>query len=50
MTQDPPLPADGLLREGSGPVLGVAADIGTTTLAVYLYDLRTGKRIAAAEK
>jgi uncharacterized 2Fe-2S/4Fe-4S cluster protein (DUF4445 family) len=47
-TQDLPLPADGLLREGSGPALGVAADIGTTTLAVYLYDLRTGKRIAAA--
>jgi len=47
-TEDLPLPADALPREESGPAFGVAADIGTTTIAAYLYDLRTGKRIAAA--
>ena len=30
------------------PVLGLAVDIGTTTLAAYLYDLMTGEKIAAA--
>lgn len=32
-----PLPA--------GPAFGVAADIGTTTVVVYLFDLRNGKRL-----
>ncbi len=27
--------------------LGLAVDIGTTTLAAYLYDLETGQRLAA---
>jgi len=30
------------------PLLGAAVDIGTTTLAVYLYDLETGRRIGTA--
>ena len=33
--------------DGPDP-LGVAVDIGTTTLAAYLYDLGTGKRLASA--
>lgn len=30
------------------PLLGVAVDVGTTTLAVYLYDLESGRRIGTA--
>lgn len=32
----------------TGRLLGLAADIGTTTVAGYLYDLITGKRLAVA--
>jgi len=41
-----------VLTRGAGDIipcgdgLGIAVDIGTTTVAVYLYDLTTGKRIA----
>ena len=31
-----------------GKKLGLAVDIGTTTVAAYLYDLKTGRRLAAA--
>jgi len=31
-------------------VLGVAIDIGTTTLAAYLYDLQSGERLASAAR
>ncbi len=30
------------------PLLGAAVDVGTTTLAVYLYDLETGRRLGTA--
>ena len=30
------------------PLLGAAVDVGTTTLAVYLYDLETGRRVGTA--
>ena len=36
------------LREDAGKLLGMAADIGTTTLAAYLYHLESGQRLAAA--
>ena len=37
---------DALTLPGGGEGLGLAADIGTTTVAVYLYDLATGRCIA----
>jgi len=38
---------DGIpLAESDGPVHGLAMDIGTTTVALRLYDLEEGKRIA----
>jgi len=40
----PSFPLDDL----SGPALGVACDIGTTTVAAHLLDLRTGMRLAAS--
>jgi uncharacterized 2Fe-2S/4Fe-4S cluster protein (DUF4445 family) len=38
--------AEGLESGGAG--LGIAVDIGTTTVAVFLYDLETGKRLQVA--
>jgi uncharacterized 2Fe-2S/4Fe-4S cluster protein (DUF4445 family) len=37
-----------LVRGGNGPVLGVALDVGTTTVAVYLCDLGNGKVLASS--
>ncbi len=34
--------------DGQEKILGVAIDIGTTTLAAYLYDLSNGRRLASA--
>ncbi len=36
------------VRSGEGVVLGAAIDVGTTTLAVYLYDLVTGRRLGSS--
>ena len=36
--------------EGSGAPLGVAVDIGTTTLAAYLMDLESGTELAVASR
>lgn len=36
----------GVIMQGSDAALGAAVDIGTTTLAAALYDLRSGKRLA----
>jgi len=36
------------VRSGEGVVLGAAIDVGTTTLAVYLYDLMTGRRVGSS--
>jgi uncharacterized 2Fe-2S/4Fe-4S cluster protein (DUF4445 family) len=35
-----------MISESEGPIHGIAVDIGTTTVALRLYDLETGKRIA----
>lgn len=47
-TQELCLPVGEARSEWDGPAYGVAADIGTTTVAVYLFDLRTGCRRAHA--
>lgn len=36
------------LDDRGGPAFGVACDIGTTTVAAYLLDLRTGRRVATS--
>lgn len=36
------------VRPAEGPLLGAALDVGTTTLALYLCDLSTGKLLASA--
>jgi uncharacterized 2Fe-2S/4Fe-4S cluster protein (DUF4445 family) len=39
---------DALPYASDGDLLGLAVDIGTTTVAAALYDLRTGRRLATA--
>jgi len=37
-----------VLKEVKGTIHGLAIDVGTTTLAVYLFDLQTGRRLGVA--
>ncbi len=42
-----PLPLPDLLKDQEGPFYMVAVDIGTTTLAAYLLDRKTGKELCS---
>jgi len=46
LTLDPPPGA--LAAAGEGPCLGLAVDLGTTTVVAFLYDLRDARRLATA--
>ena len=39
-----------ICKEGESTIYGLAIDVGTTTLAVYLFDLQTGRRLCVAKR